>query len=136
MRVVLDTNILLQSIARKSRMRPIWDAYLSEKFILIISHSILLEYEEKIAEKTSVYVAENVTALIGEAPNTFFAEIWYEWNAITSDVEDNKFFDSAIAGRADYIVTNDSHFKEAKLVEFPFANIISGEEFLNILNSV
>lgn len=51
MRVLLDTNILLQAIARKSSLRPIWTAFLAEKYQLLVSNSILLEYEEKIAEK-------------------------------------------------------------------------------------
>lgn len=42
MRVVLDTNILLQAIAKKSRMRPIWNAYLEERFDLIVASRFLI----------------------------------------------------------------------------------------------
>lgn len=57
MKIVLDTNILLQSLALKSRIRPIWDAFLNEHFELIVTTSILLEYEEIIAVKTSNQVS-------------------------------------------------------------------------------
>ena len=67
MKVVLDTNVLLQAIAKKSRLRPIWDAYLNERYELLFTSSMLLEYEEKISEKTSHLVAFNVIALLSKA---------------------------------------------------------------------
>ncbi|KAA8485399.1 PIN domain-containing protein [Arcticibacter tournemirensis] len=82
MKIVLDVNILLQSIGRTSLYRPAWAAYLNEEFQLLVSNSMLMEYEEKIAEKTTETVALNVLALIGEAVNTQYITIYYEWNAI------------------------------------------------------
>ena len=51
MNVVLDTNVLLVSIAKKSRYRIIFDNLLANKFNLIISNDILSEYTEIIAQK-------------------------------------------------------------------------------------
>ena len=135
MKVVLDTNILLQSLGKTSRFRPIWNAYLEETFHLIVTPSIMLEYEEKVSEKTSGNVAFNVVSLIGEAVNSIFIKVYYEWNIIISDPDDNKFFDAAVAGNSDYLVTNDSHFKEATLIDFPKVNIISAETFLCFLQT-
>ena len=134
MRVVIDTNILLQAIANKSRMRPIWNAYLEERLDLIATASIMLEYEEKIAEKTSVYVAHNVVSLINEAVNTVFINIYFDWNIIVADPDDNKFLDAAIAANADYLVTDDAHFNAVKKINFPKVNIISSDKFLDILS--
>ena len=135
MKVVLDTNILLQSLSRKSRLRAIWESFLNEKITLIVSNSVLLEYEEIIGMKTSQNVAFNIISLIKEVVNTELVEGWYEWNAITFDADDNKFFDTAIAGRADYIVTNDSHFNVVSNIEFPIMNIISAEKFLHLITA-
>jgi putative PIN family toxin of toxin-antitoxin system len=136
MKVLLDTNILLQAISHKNRLRPIWTAFLNEKYDLIVSNSILLEYEEKIAEKTSQQVAINVVSLISEAVNTILVTVYYQWNIITSDPDDNKFCDTAVAGNADYIVTNDSHFNEAKKINFPIVNILSASYFINIIQAM
>ena len=133
MKIVLDTNILLQSLAHKSTGRPIWDAFLNEKFSLILTTSILLEYEEIIARKTSEQVANNVLALLRESINSKFIDIYYEWNVITEDVDDNKFFDAAVAGNADYLVSNDTHFNEATKIEFPKVNIVNANAFLKII---
>lgn len=135
MRIVLDTNILLQSLARKSRTRPIWDAFLNKNYTLIITPSILLEYEEIIADKTSAEVSSNVISLIYEAVNATFIHIYYEWNIITDDPDDNKFFDAAVAGNADYLVTNDNHFKQAQKIDFPAIRIVNSDEFLEIIQN-
>lgn len=135
MRVVLDTNILLQSLPRKSKIRPVWDAFLKQEIRLIITPSILLEYEEIIANKTSPQVSANIISLINEAVNSIFIHIYYEWNVITDDPDDNKFFDAAVAGNAEYLVTNDSHFKQALQVGFPRVNIINGDQFLDIIQN-
>lgn len=39
--VVIDTNCLLQIIARKSPYRPIWDAFLNGRYELCVSNEIL-----------------------------------------------------------------------------------------------
>ncbi|HEX3933284.1 MAG TPA: putative toxin-antitoxin system toxin component, PIN family [Puia sp.] len=135
MRVVLDTNILLQSLPRKSKVRPIWDAFLKKDIQVILTPSILLEYEEIIGARTSAQVSANVISLFYEAENSIFIHIYYEWNIITDDPDDNKFFDAAVAGNADYIVTNDNHFKQASKIEFPKINIINADQFLVIIQN-
>ena len=135
MKIVLDTNILLQSLARKSKTRPIWDAFLNKHYTLIVTPSILLEYEEIIANRTSVEVSSNVVSLFYEAANVAFIHIYYEWKVITDDPDDNKFFDAAVAGNADYLVTNDNHFKQAQKIDFPRVNIVNAEEFLGIIQN-
>ena len=73
--------------------------------------------------------------MINEAVNSIFIHIYYEWNVITDDPDDNKFFDAAVAGNADFLVTNDSHFKQAVKVEFPRVNIINGDQFIDIIQN-
>jgi len=135
MKIVLDTNIFLQAIAHASRFRPIWNAFLNEQFELHVTAAILLEYEETLSEKTSKQVALNIVSLINEAPNAHFIIVYYEWNAIIADYDDNKFFDAAVAAGADYLVTNDVHFNQAKKLSFPKVNIVTADEFLELLSN-
>jgi putative PIN family toxin of toxin-antitoxin system len=118
MRVVIDTNILLQAIAHGSRLRPIWTAFLNEVFSLHLTSAILLEYEELLAQKTSEAVAKSIISLLSKAPNAHLTTIYYRWNMIKNDPDDNKFFDAAIAANADYLVTNDTHFNQVKNLPF------------------
>jgi len=64
MRIVLDTNILLVSIAKKSRYRIIFDSLITKKFDLVISNEILSEYTEIIAQKTNEIIANNIAEML------------------------------------------------------------------------
>ena len=134
MRVVLDSNVLLIALGQRSRFKPIWIGFLEEQYEIVVSEDILYEYEEIIERRAVEGLADLIMEAISTAPNVIYKSIYYNWNAIPFDDEDNKFFDTAVAGHADYIVTNDTHFNEAKKIRFPKINIISADDFLNLLN--
>ena len=128
--IVLDTNIFLVSIATKSKYRPIFDALIAGKFVLAISNSILSEYTEILERKTNAIVANNVIELLLTLKNVVKTDVYYRWNLIKQDADDNKFVDCAIAASANFIVTNDKHFNELKNVSFPKVEVINANEFL------
>lgn len=133
LRVVLDTNVLLVSIARKSKYRLIFDSLLEGQFQAVISNEILTEYVEIIERKSNAIIAHNIAESITNLPNVEKIEISYKWNLISADPDDNKFVDCAIAGRVKYVVTDDKHFKVLKEIPFPKIDIISIEAFLEEL---
>lgn len=130
MRVVLDTNSLLVCIGRKSRYRPIFDALLSGRIKLLISNDIANEYVEKLEEKTSVIVAENIIDFMMRSPDVERVEIYFKWSIISEDADDNKFIDCALNGQANFLVTDDKHFNILKAIGFPPVNVIRTKEFL------
>lgn len=133
MRVVLDTNVFLISIPRKSKYRIIFDSLLAKKIQLIITNDILSEYIEIIGEKASPSVAKNVAELLLNLPNVVQAEIFYRWNLIQSDGDDNKFVDAAICANADFIVSNDKHFDVLQKIKFPPVKCLSSQKFIEVL---
>lgn len=60
-------------------------------------------------------------------------EVFYKWGLIEIDKDDNKFVDCAVAGNADYLVSNDKHFNCLKQIEFPKLNLVTMDEFLATL---
>ena len=133
MKIVLDTNILLISIPKKSKYRIIFDCFLSKEFTLVISNDILSEYAEIIATKTNLIVATNILEMLLSAENVKKQEVYFKWQLIEIDKDDNKFVDCSIAGNADYLITNDKHFDVLKSVEFPLITILNIDEFLDLL---
>jgi len=131
--VVLDTNALLVSIPKKSIYRPILDALIDGKFDLIVSNNILSEYVEIIERKANSLVANNIAEMLLSLDNFTKVEVYFEWNLVKNDHDDNKYVDAAIAGAADLIVTNDQHFKILKSVDFPKMEIVSIETFLSLI---
>lgn len=115
MKVVLDTNVLLIALPSLSPYHEILHAFNSRRYNLIVTNSIFLEYEEILSKKANQVVADRVLgAALLEAPNIIKASEYYYWNLIKSDPDDNKFTDAFINGQADYLVTNDAHFKSVK----------------------
>lgn len=133
MRIVLDTNVLLISISKNSKYRIIFDHFLSKKFSLIVSNEILSEYAEIIALKANATVSNNIIEMLLSASNVEKQDVFFKWQLIEIDKDDNKFVDCSIAGNADYIVTNDKHFGVLKYIEFPPVTIINIDEFLKLL---
>ena len=55
------------------------------------------------------------------------------FHLIETDKDDNKFVDCAIAANAQYIVSEDSHFKHLKDIPFPTVNVIHLGKFMELL---
>lgn len=136
MRVILDTNVLLVSIGKKSPYRPIFDAFLANQFTLVISNDLLLEYAEIIEHKTNVLVATNIIEMLLSKSNVEKKEIYFKWGLLTNDYDDNKFVDTAIVGSVDFIVTNDKHFNPLKDIDFPKVETITIDIFLEIIKAL
>ena len=128
--VVIDTNCLLQIIARKSPYRPIWDAFLAERFVLCVSNDILEEYQEILEQQITQTVAENIVLLILNQENVKLVDPYFRLGLITADPDDNKFVDCAFAAGADYLVSEDSHFLVLRNTPFPQLNLVTLDEFM------
>lgn len=65
--------------------------------------------------------------------NTCHIEVFYHFELITADNDDNKFVDCAIKANAKFIVSNDKHFDVLKNIPFPQVNVIDIDSFLEEL---
>jgi uncharacterized protein len=129
LRVILDTNILLVSIPQKSEYRWIFDKLINEEFDLFISNEILTEYEEILDKKTKPSIKNFIIDLLLTADNVYKTVVYFNWNLIQNDSDDNKFVDCAVVSNADCIVTNDKHFNALKDIQFPSVNVLTPEDF-------
>ena len=136
LRVVLDTNIVLVSLPKQSQYRRIFDALLAKRYTLLVSNAILSEYEELIGEKTTPQIAQHVMEMLLNLRNVEHIEIYFKWNLIEADWDDNKFSDCAIAGNADFIVSNDRHFNVLQQIDFPQLAHIKIDTFVELLNAM
>ncbi len=133
MKVVLDTNALLRSISRKSSFAIVLEKLLAGDFELYITTEILLEYEEKIGTIFSKETSELIIAGLLLLSNVRKIDIHFQLSLIGIDADDNKFVDCAFAGNVNFIVTDDKHFNTLKTIGFPQLNVISLDEFKELL---
>ena len=131
--VVLDTNCLVQMISLHSPYRLAWQAFREGRYILCVSNDILSEYSEILERVANAAVAHNVVNAIIRSPYTRKLDPRYRFGLIEQDPDDNKFVDCAIIANADYIVSEDSHFRVLEDIPFPRVNVIRLNEFVEDL---
>jgi putative PIN family toxin of toxin-antitoxin system len=133
MKVVVDCNILVMCLSSRSPYHIIYQSLINGKFNLVLSSEILLEYQEIIQEKYSVPTANALLALLKELPNVQLYTPFYKWLLVSGDPDDDKYTDCAIAGGANFIVTEDNHFAILKTIPFPKIEVLSIDEFIQLL---
>ena len=129
MKVVIDTNILIAIIGKKSPYRWLFDAIIEGNIIACISNEILFEYNEILEQKNGQEVAENLVNFLSVYPYVEQYEIHYNFNLIANDEYDNKFADCYIAAGANYLISNDKHFNVLRQIAFPKINVVTLPEF-------
>lgn len=136
MKIVLDTNCLVNVIMPGSYNNDIWQAFRTGKYVLCVTNEILFEYHEVLAKRYNNLIANTVLKELIETPNLKRVNPTFRFNLITADPDDNKFVDCAITAGATYIVSNDRHFSELQHYDFPKVDVRTLTEFLNIVRSL
>jgi uncharacterized protein len=131
-KIVLDTNVVVSMIGTNSPNRWIFDGILTGRFILCVSTEILLEYEEVLSQRTRPEVAKNFADFLVSFPFVAKTEVFFRWNFISNDPDDNKFVDCAVASNAFCIVSEDRHFKVVKKVNYPQIQVFTIAEFARL----
>ena len=132
-RLVLDTNSLIQCIARRSRYHGLWLSLLDGRNMLCVTTEILEEYAEILERKTNPRFSELALNVIENNPYTLFVTPYYHFKLIAADPDDNKFVDCAVAANAKFIVTEDSHYNVLQDINFPKVEIIRLDEIMETL---
>ncbi len=131
--VVLDTNCLVQMLSVHSSYRPAWQAFREGKYELCVTNEILEEYQEILERVANEAVAYNVVNVIVRSPFTRFYTSHFRFRLIEQDPDDNKFVDCAIVAGADYIVSEDAHFRVLEEIPFPKVYVIRLQRFVEEL---
>ena len=137
LKVVLDTNVLISgSIANLGNPHFIINAWRNQEFILVTSQEILDEVE-RVFQYTHIQkkyhpAAEQIekfTKLL--TTQSIMVDLLSIPDVIPKDPEDNKILATALAGKANYLVTGDSHIL---LIEhYNGVEIVSPTTFVAVL---
>lgn len=135
MKIALDTNCLLQIVPRSARHRWLFDLIKRGNIHLAITTEILFEYEEQLADFFAPVVADGVLQILDTLENVHPVRVFFKWNLITADPDDNKFSDCSVAAGVDYLVTYDRHFRVLADIEFPKIVCVTLEELKAIVET-
>lgn len=120
MRLVLDTDVLVAAFrSERGASRELLIAALDERFVLLASTALWLEYEAVLTRRlhltaTGLSAAEVRDVLAALALVAEPVPIHFLWRPVLADAEDEHVLDLAMNGRADMLVTfNQDDFVEA-----------------------
>lgn len=135
MRVVADTNILVSALLFGGTSEQVFLAGLRGEIQLLISLSLLKEFEKVLKEKfkLNIHLVREIIEEVREAAE--IVEVSSHIKAISYPDEENRVLECAIDGKADFIVTGDTrHILPLK--EYGGIKILSPSEFLKHLPTV
>jgi putative PIN family toxin of toxin-antitoxin system len=133
-RAVFDTNVLISSLIRSGKPRLLWNKVIKGEIELIISREILSEFNNvarrpKLRRYVSLKRLRRFNLVLIRRAEII--EVRTHLPQITEDPDDNVIVETALDGRADYIVSGDKHLLILK--EFRGIKIVNVEEMLGIL---
>lgn len=132
MKLVIDTNVLVEAISAKSPYHKIFRSIIEGRNTLIITNEIYFEYFEIFERIYSKQTLMELSLFFDYSPFIIKYSPHYRFHLVKADEEDNKFVDCAICGNADLIITSDHHFNALKAIPFPKVEIFSPEEFIDL----
>jgi len=128
LRLVLDTNVFLVSLAPHFRLHWIFQYLIQGKYDLCVTTEILNEYQEIVSQRYGLEKTDSTLDFLLLLPNVHQINPHFKWRLL-KDEDDNKFIDCAVSGNANYIITNDRGFRILKTIDFPPMNILTADEF-------
>lgn len=135
MRVVLDTNVFISGIFwegnASSEIITLWR---TGEITLVSSHAILEEFVQVLRSfkiRMDEGMIEEWQRMIIE--NSIIVEPLQKLEVVKSDSSDNKFFEAAAAGNAQYIVSQDRHLLQVR--EYEEIDVLTPSEFLQMIRS-
>jgi len=115
MTVCIDTNVLVGMFGRAAPWMPLRQALFEKRILWALSNEILLEYEEVITREMGAAKATAMLRFIELLDETrgviCFISPTFRFHTIPADADDDKFADCAIVAQADYLLTEDRHFR-------------------------
>lgn len=137
MKVVLDTNIAIGAVTSLTGPpAQILTAWRNSSFTWVTSPGLLAELRRALAyprvQRYSVWSAERVALLLADIENeAMIVAPTGEIAVVERDLDDNRVVEAAVAGEADYIVTNDNDL--LVLGNFEGIEIVTAARFLGVL---
>ncbi len=134
LKIVLDTNVLLQIVSARSEHHWLWLELIAGKITLCVTTDILNEYIEKLEWFYGDTVfAEYILDTILKFENLIKAEKYFFWGLPVADEDDQKFVDCYVVCGAKYLVTEDRvFFRELPPIPFPKVIPIKPRDFIKI----
>jgi len=132
LRVVLDTNVLISAILFGGKPRQILEKAIRGEIRLCLSEPMLEELKGVLQRSKFNYSPEMIQFILTELTGIAdFVDPSVTINVVLEDQEDNRILECAVAAKADYVITGDSHL--LKLNNYLNIDVLNAAAFLEKL---
>jgi uncharacterized protein len=129
--VFLDTNIFISSLGWKGKPRVIFEKCLHGELELVTSADQLDELMRVIDYPKFNFTEDQKQTMLGIITTiATVVEIPKKLKVIEEDPDDNIMLETAVVGKAEYIISGDPHL--LKLGEFEQIKVVTASEFLGL----
>lgn len=132
LRIVLDTNILVSAVIAKGKPRDLLRLAIQRRYLLVASSETIEEFVQVLQRpkfkmsRNEVVKAKNVLVKTGKTVN-----VTSKRRVIQEDPDDDIFLNTALDGKADYIVSGDPHLLD--LSKYKGIKIVTVDDMLKKL---
>jgi len=119
MRVVIDTNVFISALLFKGHSAKLLKHWQNGDFIFLICRQILEEYIRVLNYPKFELSQEEISSLVKEELLPFVQVVIVKEHVsvIKDDPSDDIFISAALAGRADAVISGDSHLLQIQQYE-------------------
>lgn len=132
LKIILDTNVLISAAMHPRKSRALLELGLAGRFVIIASDPLLEEFANVINRpkfEESRRAAKKFVVAINSSCKKI--NVKSSLKVILDDPDDDIVINTAIDGKADYIVTGDTHLLELR--KFRWIQIVTVDEMLKRL---
>lgn len=134
MRVVLDTNVLISGVIATGTPHDVLVAGYNGEYQIVVSVPTLTEFRttlQKYPDRFGLDEAEIQQEVETLRYYAEFVDPETDFSVVDADPDDDKFFETAVAGHADYIASGDQHLLHVE--SFRGIDILTPREFYETL---
>jgi len=129
MKIVIDTNVIVSGIFFNGKPRELLSECFNEKYEIVCTEEIFLEYIETIEKLTERYHKNIAKEIIPILLSNFAIVENINDGKYSRDPDDDKFINCAKSADADYIITGDNDLLVLEAVDA--IKLITVSDFLN-----
>ncbi|OGC06763.1 putative toxin-antitoxin system toxin component, PIN family [candidate division WOR-1 bacterium RIFOXYD2_FULL_36_8] len=134
LKIVLDTNIIISATLTEGVSFEILKLWRKKIFSVITTEEILAEYCSILSRENFCLPIAIIKTIIDEFKNnSLVITSKSQLNLIKNDPSDNKFIETAVDSKANFIVSGDNHLLALK--KYKDIIILSPRNFLDVLES-
>ncbi|MBM4320875.1 MAG: PIN domain-containing protein [Deltaproteobacteria bacterium] len=132
MRVVVDTNVLVEGLKRKGPCGAVVDGWVAKIFEPCVSTALALEYEDVLTRNRSPEEQERMRRVLQALLHrALFVPIVFTYRPQSPDAGDDFIIDCAMNAQAGLVTSNTRHFRgAAERLWFP---LLTPEQFVKAL---